>query len=156
MLWRHLQQSNKESDPMFQTETCWWLSGSTILLTLTFYIWVGWWESSSVPLVLERSSSHGNPSSTAGILTQPHPNHQICPPSSAPSPTVSGHFGNSLGVHPSHPRKHFILTMDFSFPPGQCEIMRLDIWTKVRMEGSSSSGKWSYQKTGKPLGLQAQ
>lgn len=29
-------------------------------------------------------------------------------------------FWNSLGIHPSHPRKHFILTMNFSSPPGQC------------------------------------
>lgn len=105
-------KSNRESDSMFQ-----FADGSQALLyylALTFYIWVSWRESSSVPLLLERSSSHGNPSSRAGTLTF------YATPSSSPFPPFSSHFWNSLGIYPSHPRKHFILTMNFSSPPGQC------------------------------------
>ena len=150
-------KSSRESDSMFQ-----FADGSQALpyhLALTFYIWVSWWESSSVPLLLfiyffnleslfilfcfffkfyfifklyiivlvlpnikmnppqplllEKSSSHGNPSSRAGTLTF------YATPSSSPFPPFSSHFWNSLGIYPSHPRKHFILTMNLSSPPGQ-------------------------------------
>lgn len=105
-------KSNRKSDSMLQ-----FADGSQALpyyLALTFYIWVSWRESSSLPLVSERSSSNGNPSSRAGTLTF------YATPSSSAFPTFSSHFWNSLGIHPSHPRKHFILTMNFSSPPGQC------------------------------------
>lgn len=86
------------------------------ILALTFYIWVSWWESSSVPLVLELSSRHGNSSSTAGILTQPHPNHQICSPKLSSFPYCLRPLWEQLRHSPFSPQKALYSNNGFFIP----------------------------------------
>lgn len=91
-----------------------------------------------------------SPSSRAGTLTF------YATPSSSAFPTFLSHFWNSLGIHPSHPRKHFILTTELFIPSWpMCDIMCLDIWTKVWMEGPPPLRSDGIRKQ-QSLGLQAQ